>query len=131
MRKLFYPAIFTREDDGSYTIEVPDISGCVTCANSIEEGYEKVAEALAMVLEYMEDNKEEFPKASSPNDFELKPGDFVVTVEFNLLAYRQKMGNKSVRKTVTIPQWLDTMATEQNISFSHTLQDALMEKVKH
>ena len=131
MKKLFYPSIFQKEEDGGYTIEIPDIEGCVTYADTLEQGYEMISEALAMVLEYMEDNKEPFPTPSSPKDFELGEDDFVVSVEFDLLAYRMKMGKKSVRKTVTIPMWLDNLATEQNISFSNVLQEGLKERIKY
>ncbi len=86
-------------------------------------------EALGLSLSFLEDNKIELPKASTPNNIKLEKGQFVVVIEFEMLEYKRKNESKSVKKTLTIPSWLNEIAIEQNINFSQVLQEALMNKV--
>ena len=71
-----------------------------------------------------------FPKASSPDTIEIEPNSFLVVVEFDLLAYKKRTNSASVKKTLSIPQWLNEEALSLNINFSQVLQDALMEIVQ-
>ncbi len=122
MEKLFYPAIFQEENVGGYSIFFPDVEGCYTQAENMEDGYKMAVEAL-------EDNKIELPKASTPNNIKMEKDQFVIVIEFEMLEYKRKNESKSVKKTLTIPSWLNEIAIEQNINFSQVLQEALMNKV--
>ncbi|MFY9901844.1 MAG: hypothetical protein WAK52_04470 [Trichococcus sp.] len=53
---------------------------------------------------------------------------FGLTID--LAAYRRKYHSKTIRKNVTIPEWLADLASEENINFSQTLSDALKEKLR-
>jgi len=126
MKKLFYPAVFIPEDDGGFSVFFPDIPGCNTCGNTIEQAYEMAFEALGLVLTYMEDNKEPIPSASKPQDVKLEEGQFLAVIEFDMNAYKRKTNSRAVKKTLTIPSWLNDIALEKNVNFSQVLQDALM-----
>lgn len=126
--KKFYPAIFRTEDEG-YTIMFPDVEGCVTQGESLEDGYEMAVDALALQLSYYIDNKIELPKSSQPNEIQLQNNEFVAIIEFDVLQYKKKHDSAAVKKTLTIPSWLNELAIEKNINFSQALQEALLNKV--
>ena len=125
--KLVYPAIFTpfEDEQDGYTVEFPDLPGCVT------EGYD-MAEAVFMaedaasgwVLTELEDGKKA-PEATAINKVKTEPGQFVSLVALDMDAYAAKYGNNAVKKTLTIPAWLNTFVEQNGISCSRVLQDAL------
>lgn len=46
-----------------------------------------------------------------------------------MLAYKKRTNSKAVKKTLTIPEWLNEEAMTLGINFSQVLQDALMQKI--
>ena len=130
MNKLFYPAIFEPDEHGSYTVEFPDINGCITGGDNMENSYEMAFDALGLVLSHMIENKEPIPKPSNPQDIQLESAQFLVVIEFDMVAYKKKHNSKAVKKTLTIPEWLNEEATLLGVNFSQVLQDALIQKIK-
>jgi len=130
MKKLFYSAIFQSEEEGKFTVLFPDIKGRVTCGDSMEHAYEMATEALGLTLSYMEDNKEPIPRPSVPQDIVVQPNQFLVVIEFDMVAYKRKYNSKVVKKTLSIPEWLNEMALERGVNFSQVLQEALMLKLE-
>ncbi|WP_312812300.1 type II toxin-antitoxin system HicB family antitoxin [Sedimentibacter sp.] len=126
MKKLFYPAIFQTEDNNAFSVFFPDIEGCNTCGESMEDAYEMAIDALGLMLSYMEDNNMEIPMASKPQDIVLEKNQYLVIVEFDMLAYKKKHRSQAVKKTLSIPSWLNDIAIENNVNFSQILQDALI-----
>lgn len=122
-----YPAKFIKENNG-YSIDFIDLVGCSTQGNSLEEAYEMAKEAMAL---YLEDVKlKELPKPTLDfKNIKLKDGDFITLIELDLNEYRLKHSNKSVKKTLTIPSWLNKLAESQNLNFSQILQDSLKQKL--
>ena len=126
MKKLFYPAVFQKEDNERYFVFFPDIDGCNTQGENITDAYEMAFDALGLTLSYMEDNKLSIPEPSKPQDIKLEEGQTIVIIQFNMLEYLKKHESKAVKKTLSIPSWLNEAAIEQNVNFSQVLQDALM-----
>ena len=123
MKKYFYPVIFEPEEVG-VSVYVPDIPGCFTQGDSLEEALEYVQDAIGL---YLEDVKpEDYPQATRPNEVDLEGQQFVMMVAFDKLAYDRKYNAKSVKKTLSIPAWLNAMALEKNVNFSNVLQKALL-----
>ena len=104
MNRLFFPAIFEPDENGSFTVEFPDVKGCVTSGDNMENAYKMALDALGLVLTYMEDNKERIPRPSIPQDIKLEQGQFLVVIEFDIMAYKKKTNSKAVKKTLTIPE---------------------------
>ena len=122
MSKYYYPALFMIEEVG-YSVIVPDLPGCFTQGDTIEEAAEMAKEAMGL---YLEDTpEEEYAKPSKPQDIELEDNQFVMMVEFDKIAYDKKFNSKAVKKTLTIPMWLNTLAEKNHINFSSILQSAL------
>lgn len=129
--KLVYPACFYKEENGGYSVVVPDLKGCCTQGDTLEEAIEMAEDAaLGWLLLAIEDD-EEIPVASDINDIRLEyPDGFKTLLLLDLSMYSQKYGNrKSIKKTLSIPSWLNETAEKYNINFSQTLQDALLEKI--
>ena len=124
--EILYPAIFEPEDIG-YSVYVPDIPGCVTQGDTMEEALNMVQEAIGLMLEDKTPNQ--YPKPSNPKDVVITGNQFVMMVEFDKLAYDRKYNAKAVKKTLSIPAWLNTAAKEHNINFSNVLQNALMHEL--
>lgn len=124
--KLAYPAVFSPWDEGTgYTVEFPDLPGCVTEGATMAEAIEMAQDAAAgWVLGELEDGNT-IPEASAPAALRTADGEFISIVALDMDAYAEKYGNKAVRKNLTIPAWLNTFAEKQRISFSQVLTDAL------
>lgn len=129
MNTFFYPAVFHADDAGGYWISFPDFPECITQGDSVDQAYKMAVEALGICIDDKLRNDENLPNASKPVDYVLDAGDFSCLIEFDLIKYRKKHNTKSVKKTLSIPEWLNEAAIAQNINFSQVLQDALMMKI--
>ena len=127
MKKMFYPAVFHNAEEGGYWITFPDIPECMTEGDDMEEAYKMAVDALGLALTERIKEKEELPKASDVEN--IKEEGTIVVVQFDLAEYNRKHNNRSVKKTLSIPEWLNEEALMMNINFSQVLQDALIEKV--
>lgn len=123
-----YPAIFTYEDDG-ISVEFPDLPGCLTCADTTEDAIKMAKEALGLHLYDIEEENEPIPTASSINDLSLEKNQIPILIDINMVLHRKAIENTSVKKTLTIPQWLNKEAERHNINFSQVLQEALKEQL--
>ena len=129
--KLTYPACFypCEEKKGAYTVEVPDLPGCVTEGDSLADAILMATDAASgWVLDELEDGKTA-PTPSKMSDVTPKEGGFVNLIVLDMDGYAAKYGNKAVRKNLTIPAWLNTRAEARNINFSQVLQEALEERI--
>ena len=106
-KRLFYPAVFHRAEEGGFWVTFPDIPECMTQGEDMQEAYEMAADALGLSLTTIDNEGETLPKASSADE---------ITVE-------------AVKKTLSIPEWLNEAAIRENLNFSQVLQDALMAKL--
>lgn len=129
MQHYFYPAIFHNDKKGGYWISFPDFPECMTQGETMEEAYEMAVEAMGLCIDDRLKNEESLPEVSAPVDYILQEGDFSCLIEFDLVQYRKKHNTKSVKKTLSIPEWLNEAAMEHDINFSQVLQEALMKKI--
>ena len=129
MRKYFYPAIFTKEKENLYSVIFPDLEDCSTSAESLDEAYAMAKDALCLKLYDMEESNEKIPAASDLSAFHLKDNQFVVVVFCDTQEYRKFFDKKAVKKTLSIPSWLNAEAERQGVNFSYILQEALKEKL--
>lgn len=119
-----YPLIIHNED--GYWGEFPDVDGCNAQGDTLEEILQDATGALELHLLSMLMDGEKLPVATYPKDIKTDNNSFVtiITVDVDL-----KKKDTAVKKTLTIPKWLNERAEEQNINFSKVLQEALIEKI--
>ncbi len=125
--KLTYPACFYPcvETPGGYTVEVPDLPGCVSEGKTLADAILMATDAASgWVLDELEDGRV-VPAASDPSAVTPGPGGFITMLVLDMDAYAEKYGEKAVRKNLTIPAWLNTYAEDRGINFSRVLTDAL------
>lgn len=114
-----YPAIFEQNNDGSYTIIFPDLPGCISEGKSLANAIDMAQSALTQWIEYLLEEKENIPDPSQTKKLNILDNQFVNFVRADI------RDNRAVRRTVSIPGWLDTKANDAGISLSKILQDAL------
>ena len=132
--KLVYPAVFTPciEKEG-YTVEVPDLPGCVTEGKDLVDAIEMGVDAGSgwVLGELEEGNNIPAPSLRKENIKLDDPESFVSMLVLDMDAYAEKYGDKTVRKNITIPAWLNTYGEKNNINFSRVLQDALLKRASN
>lgn len=120
-----YPAIFHSEED-SYWVEFPDLPGCQTFGSSIAETMESAQEALSGYLLTILEQNETLAKPSDISSYHPEDG-FVSFVSCDINQYKD---TKAVKKTLTIPAWLNERAIASGLNFSQILQEALIAKMQ-
>lgn len=129
MAKYAYPAVFTPEEEGGYSVFFPDLEGCYTCGDDLQDALFMAGDVLAFVLYNYEAEGRKIPAPSKAEEVEKSGKDFVNYVACDTVEYAKLHNNKAVKKTLTIPQWLNEAAMRQDINFSQLLQEALLQKV--
>lgn len=129
MKKLFYPALFHKAEEGGFWITFPDIPECMTQGDDMQQAYEMAVDALGLAITSREAEKQEIPVPSEPDKITTGDNAFCVVIEFDMLAYKKRTNSKSVKKTLSIPEWLNEEAMALGINFSQALQESLMQKV--
>lgn len=125
--KLTYPACFypCEKTDG-YTVEVPDLPGCVSEGASLADAILMAEDAASgWVLDELEDGNPA-PDATPIQEISPEDGGFATMLVLDMDAYAEKYGRKTVHKNLTIPAWLNTFAENNHINFSKLLQDSLL-----
>ena len=90
---------------------------------------EMAEDALTLMLTHLEDEQREIPSASAINDLLVHDGEFASYISCDTVLYRHLMNNTAVKKTLSIPSWLNDSAVAAGINFSQVLQDALKEQL--
>lgn len=125
MKKKVYPAIFTYDGE-YYNVNFIDFS-CSTFGKSIEEAFDMAQEAMGLYLE----NRKEYPAVTQElSRIKLNENEFIALIDIDMEEYYKKHSNRSVKKTLSIPEWLNTEAEKKNINFSQVLQEALKVKLE-
>ena len=122
--RYIYPAIFNYAEDG-ISVSFPDLPGCLTCAQDLETAMARAREALGLYLADSEQNGEVIPEPSRVSSLPLGEGDEPTLVEVFMPPIRGQLKHTSVKKTLTIPAWLNTAAEAAHVNFSQVLQEGL------
>lgn len=124
--KYAYPAILTYDgEENCYYVNFPDIENCFTDGKTLPEAIEMGEDALTLMLCQMEDDGEAIPEASDAKSIKAAPGETVSLIFADTTEYRRLYDNKSDKKTLTVPHWLNVMAERKGANFSAILQTGL------
>lgn len=123
-----YPAIFYR--DGKYIgVRFPDLPGCLTFGNDAQDAMDMAREALGGYLLTQEDHSVPIPAPTPFEKIKAEAGEIVAWVEAYPSLLREEERNRVVKKTVTLPSWLNAKAQEASVNFSSVLQEALKQRL--
>lgn len=130
MARYVYSVILTPEEKGGYSANFPDLKSCYTQGDDLADTLEMAKDVLTLVLCEMEDTKQTIPVPSKQEEFRISKHQIVSLVSADTTEYRKLYNNKAIKKTLTIPTWLNTIAEENEINFSALLQKALKEELR-
>ncbi len=125
--KNAYPIILTPSEDG-FVVYVPDFN-INTQGKDVPDAMYMARDAIGLMGIDIEDDNEPLPVPSNFEEVSCTNGDIKTLVDVDLDEYRRKNDNRAVKKTLSIPSWLNESAISQNINFSAVLQEALKEKL--
>ena len=128
MEKLFYPAIFHEAEEGGFWVSFPDLPECLTEGDDMQQAYEMAVDALGISLTSRKAESELIPKPTEINKVDAEDGILAV-VEFDMMEYQKKHNSRAIKKTLSIPEWLNEEAVARGVNFSQVLQEALMLKL--
>lgn len=124
-----FVAIFGYADDG-ISISFPDLPGCLSCADTTEEGLKNAEEALGLVLVHYEREGEEIPEATPIEKIKCEENEKAFLVNVWMPLARSEVQDVNVKKTLTIPKWLNDLAEAKHVNFSKVLKAALKDYLK-
>ena len=130
MAKYAYPAVFEQDANQSFNVSFPDLPGCYTCGETLAETIEMAADALALMLYHYEEEDRPAPKPSALKNLSTDKSGFLSYIACDTIGYRKRYNNKAVKKTLSIPEWLNELAIDAEINFSQVLQDALKQQLQ-
>jgi len=121
--KYAYPAVFTKEETG-YFVKFPDIQPCYTEGATLEEATIMAKDVLESRIEVALERGEPLP---APSDIDALSGDRVMLIVGDIENIKSQ--TRFVKKTLSIPYWLNAAAEKEHINFSGVLQDALRDRL--
>lgn len=133
-----YPALFYEEKNGTISVIFPDLNHLATCGDSMEEALSMAVDCLAGYIYTEKMEGRSIPKPTKINKIDIHCEDeiaadyknvFVNMVSVDVQAYAQQHFSKAVKKTLSLPKWLNDMATAKHINFSGILQKALLDEL--
>lgn len=122
--KYVYPAILTQEDDG-IIVSIPDVEGARADGATMEEALENADDVLNLMLLTMEEKHMDTKPPTPIASLDVPKGSTVALVRSDTFAYSKKVDTRDIRKSVSIPAWMDSLAREHNLNFSNVLQNAI------
>ena len=114
-------AVFDVAEDG-ISIEFPDLPGCLPCADTMEEALKNAHEALGLHLWGLEQDGEEIPEPTQIQNITLEKNQVPAVIEVF-----DKLNNRFVKKTLSLPAWLADMADKDGVNCSKVFQNALID----
>ena len=128
--KYTYTAVITPNDDGTkFYCRVPDLPGCITTGNDLDDAIEQITDAANIWLVGSEDDGEDPVPATPQADIPHDANAILTLLQLDTLQYRAMIDTRAVRKNVSLPAWMATLADKRGINCSQVLQDGLLAKL--
>lgn len=124
-----FPAIIEKLGEKDYNVTFVDFDYITTYGETLSDAYTMAEDALKLALFDLYEDKKEIPESSDIDKFRVGSKQTLILVKVNLKEILKQYDNKAVKKTLTVPSWLNKQAEEQKINFSKVLQEALQEKL--
>lgn len=126
--KYIYTAIFIpNEDDTKYYCRVPDLPGCITTGENIDDAIEMITDAASGWLVVAEDEENEIPAATPQHELNIPENAVCSIIRIDTIAYRAATDTRAVRKNVSLPAWMANLAEKRGVNCSQVLQEGLMQ----
>lgn len=123
--RYVFPAIFEPGDIDGYTVSFPDLPGCITEGDTLDDAFAMAKEALELYLFTLEEAHEPIPRPSPLHPTAVGADEMVAVIEAWMPLIRSRIANQSVKKNLTVPKWLAEAADREHLNYSQVLQEAL------
>lgn len=128
--KYTYTAVFTPTEDGTeYYASVPDLPGCITTGDTLEDALEQISDAMSIWLVAAEDEERAIPAPTAQGQIAHTAESVFSLVQADTIAYRAQIDTRAVRKNVSLPAWMASMADRRGINCSQVLQESLLQRL--
>lgn len=125
-KMYIYTAVFQpKENNNGYYARIPDLPGCITTGTDLDDAIEQITDALNAYLVVAEDECLEIADPTPQNQLDIPNGAFCSLIKADTITYRAETDTTAVRKNVSLPAWMVSLAEKRNINCSQVLQDAL------
>ncbi len=129
--KYIYTAVFTPNDDNTkFFARIPDLPGCITTGDSLEDAINQITDAASGWLVVAEDEGLNIPDATKQAVVNRSENDLLSLIQVDTISYRAATDTRAVRKNVSLPQWMANLAEKRGVNCSQILQESLMKKLR-
>lgn len=126
-----YPAVFYKEDDGRYSVVFPDLNDLATFGDNLADAFSMAQEACGQYLFSLIQDGEKLPIPTPLSKMKKEEdAEFINLIGVNLTEFAKAYGKQAIKKTLSIPAWLNTACERYGINFSKVLQEALILKLE-
>jgi antitoxin HicB len=122
---FIFSAIIKKLEDKDYNVRFKDFESIITYGESIDEAYNMAEDALKLEIFDLYSDKLEIPNATDITDIKVENDETLILIKVSMKNILKELDNKAVKKTLTIPSWLNKLSEEKKINFSQVLQDTL------
>ena len=128
--KYTYTAVFIPTEDGTgFYCRVPDLPGCITTGDDLDDAIDQITDAASIWLVSNEDDGLPVIPATPQDQLPHEDGAIFSVIRIDTLAYRAQIDTRAVRKNVSLPAWLANLADKRGINCSQVLQEGLLAKL--
>ncbi|MCI9613020.1 MAG: HicB family protein [Eubacterium sp.] len=127
MNYMYTATFIPNEDETKYYCKVPDLPGCITTGNSLNDAIEMITDAASGWLVIAEDEGNEIPAATPQHKLDIPENAVCSIIRIDTFVYRAATDTRSVRKNVSLPAWMAALAEKRGVNCSQVLQDGLMQ----
>ncbi|KIS02811.1 type II toxin-antitoxin system HicB family antitoxin [Paucilactobacillus wasatchensis] len=130
MKYLYFAVLKPTKNNSRIEVAFPDLDPhAATFGKSLSDALHMAHDALEGYLLTVEDFKEQVSQPSVYENLTVKPGEMLVPIEADTTLAREREQNQVVKKTLTIPKYLNDLGNANKINFSATLTNALKQKL--
>ena len=128
--KYTYTATFTPKEDGSgYLCRVPDLPGCISSGENLDDAIDKITDAASVWLVDAEEEGESIAPPTPQDQLDHGSGEILSLIRIDTIRYRAQTDTRAVRKNVSLPAWMAALADKRGINCSQVLQEGLLAKL--
>lgn len=129
MDRRFYLAIVTPNEKQGYSLQFPDIPEAIIESNTTDDLLLIAKETLELCIKARYNDNKEIPVPITSFELKCTAPSFIIGVTVNVSIIKNECDNRAVKKTLTIPFWLNELAESKNVNFSRLLQSALKDEL--
>lgn len=127
--KYIYTAVFSAGEDGTVYARVPDLPGCITTGRDLQDAIEQITDAASGWLVVAEDEGLEIAAPTPQRDVPREASDALSLIRIDTIEYRAQTDTRAVRKNVSLPAWMATLADRRGLNCSQILQESLRDRL--